>query len=212
MTTEVNPRNPTGVRPTQAQLDESERQDHWQLAIRAGLDYYICGRFAIAQGFIPVGANILHHAVELLLKGCLAYDDSLETIRTYGWKSVYGHDLGKLWEAFKARQKEPVPAEFDAVIKGLHDFENIRYPDKLIRDGALIVIDRYDVPKPAERGGPEPEPLYQLKLPEIDRLMDLLVRAAHADNDFFLARIKNDDVGMRHYANIRLTLFGATTP
>jgi hypothetical protein len=60
--------NPTGITLTQNQKDESMREGYWSHAIRYGLEYCVTGRFATAHQFTPVGANILHHAVELLLK------------------------------------------------------------------------------------------------------------------------------------------------
>src|SRR5271165_1727334 len=131
--TAVNARNPTGITFTKEQKDSWMREGYWDHAIRYSLDYYIAGRFAIAHHFTPVGANILHHAVELLLKACLAHDDPLEKILEY-WhpKKGYGHDIVRLWQEFKARQTSPAPAEFDAVINSLHAFEDIRYPETLI--------------------------------------------------------------------------------
>lgn len=66
MTTEVNTRNPTGITLTQEQKYRLMRESYWDHAIRYGLEYYIAGRFAIAHHFIPVGANILHHAVHAI--------------------------------------------------------------------------------------------------------------------------------------------------
>ena len=137
----VNARNPTGIRSTQEQMDKSFRQMYWACAIRYGLQYYISGRFATANRFTPICANLLHHAIELLLKACLSYDDSLETIEKYGHREKgYGHNILLLWDAFKKRQPAPGPVEFDAIVAALHDFEEIRYPEKLIRNGATCLL------------------------------------------------------------------------
>ena len=42
---------------------------------RFGFQYYVAGRFAVIAQFSPVAANLLHHAIEMLLKGELAYLD-----------------------------------------------------------------------------------------------------------------------------------------
>lgn len=208
----VDDRNPTGFVPTQAQRDELERQGYWNHAIEYGLDYYVAGRFATAHHFSPVSANILHHAVELLLKACLAHDDSVERIREYGRypnQRGYGHDLRLLWRDFKARQPAPVPAEFDAVIEGLHDFEDIRYPERLIRDGATISIGLFETNgPPILRNGQLPENLYVLQLPQIDRLMGLLFAASQGNAAAFLPRIENDKQALAYYDMVRPTLFG----
>ena len=202
-------KDPPGMRRlTQQELDESERQSYWCHAIECGLDYYVAGRFATAHRFIPVSANILHHAVELLLKACLAKDDPLEKIREYGHvKRGYGHDIVRLWQEFKTRQLAPVAAEFDAIIEGLNAFEDIRYPETLIREGATISIGVFEVDDPIRSNGQIPEKLYVLMLPQIDRLMGLLFAASGANPPAFLPRIT--ERGMMYYNMVRPTLFGS---
>jgi hypothetical protein len=210
MSVDVNDRNPTGFVPTQAQRDESERHGYWDHAIRYGLEYYVLGRFATAHGFISVNANVLHHGVELLLKACLSKDDPIERIRLYGnRKKGYYHDIVQLWQEFKSRQKVPPPFEFDAIIKGLHEFEHIRYPDFLIREGAIIRIDIFDVGSTAVvENLYMPVKQYALKLPEIDRLMGLLLAASGANESLFVSLITNHKQAMIFYDKIRPTLFG----
>lgn len=206
----VNARNPTGIRLTQEQMDKSFRESYWQFAIRYGLQYYVAGRFATANRFTPVCANLLHHAVELLLKACLSYDDSLETIeKKYGYsKEGYGHDILLLWAAFKKRQRALL-VEFDAIVAALHDFEEIRYPEKLIRNGAIIRINVF-VEEPIHANGQEPERSYNLTLPPIDRLVGLLFKASNANPEAFLHEITDEQgTGSRYYQMIKATLFGS---
>jgi hypothetical protein len=205
----VDARNPTGITLTQAQKDRLMREGYWDHAIRYGLEFYVAGRFAIAHGFTPVGANILHDGVELLLKACLAHDDPLDRILDY-WhpKRGYGHDIVRLWQDFKARRDSPVPAEFDAVVEALHAFRDIAYPEKLIRDGAMILIDIFDVPELPSNGNQGREPMYRLKLPQIDRLMGVLFDASGANPPAFLPRVTDDKRALFYYDKLRSTLFG----
>lgn len=209
MSAAVDPRNPTGITFTQDQMDESERQGYWHHAIEYALDYYIAGRFAVSHYFNPVSANILHHAIELMLKACLAHDDSIDKIRKYGSKSSYGHDLVALWREFKFRQTVPPAMEFDSIIEGLHAFEDIRYPETLIKKGALISIGIFETDGPPIRNvsGETTEKLYVLQLPQIDRLMGLLFGASGANPPAFLPRITDDARGMTYYNMVRQTLF-----
>ena len=184
----VNARNPTGIKFTQEQMDESFRQSYWDFAIRYGLQYYVAGRFATANRFTPICANLLHHAVELLLKACLSYDDSRETIEKYrDKKGGYEHNILLLWDVFKKRQPAPGPVEFDAIVAALHDFEEIRYPENLIRNGAIIRINPF-VEEPIRADGQVPERSYNLTLPQIDRLVTAnrreFVMRALAQNGF----------------------------
>ena len=42
------------------------------LLIRSAIDYYAVGRYAVFAGLNPTAGNLLHHAVEMCLKGALA--------------------------------------------------------------------------------------------------------------------------------------------
>ena len=205
----VNARNPTGIKFTQEQQDEFFRQGYRHSAIDYGLQYYVAGRFATANRFTPVCANLLHHAVELLLKACLSCDDSRETIEDYGHrKKGYGHNILLLWEAVKEKQAAPVPVEFDAIVAALHDFEEIRYPEKLIQNGARISFNPF-VDQPICDNGNEPEPSYSLSLPSIDRLMGLLFDASHANPKAFLHKLAGEHgLGSTYYEKLKTTLFG----
>jgi hypothetical protein len=59
-------------------------------------DYYIAGRFAAFARLNPVVGNLLHHAIEMYLKGALAKTKSLVALDK-GFK----HNFPKLWKAFK---------------------------------------------------------------------------------------------------------------
>jgi hypothetical protein len=104
-----------------------------------------------------------------------------------------------------------VPAEFDAIIEGLHAFEDIRYPETLIRDGATISIGIFEVETPVLRNGLVPEKAYSLMLPQIDRLMGLLFDASGANPPAFLPRVTEDKQALIYYGMVRSTLFGRRT-
>jgi hypothetical protein len=178
---EVDPRNPTGIVRTQQEIDESTRQTYWIHAAEYGLQYYVTGRFAVASRFTPIGPSLLHHAVEMLLKACLAYNDSVETIKSYGHKRSYRHSLVKLWEEFRRRNVNIDTTEFDGVIYRLDAFDHIRYPDNLVTEGAYLQVGMFEVEQPtAPPETPErSEPTYTLMLPQIDRLIRLLFEHTH---------------------------------
>ena len=202
-------RNPTGIELSQEQHDDFFRRSYWDHAIRYGIQYYVAGRFAAASGFTPVLANLLHHAVELFLKACLAYDDPVDRIREYGSvKRGYRHNLPLLWEDFKKRSSAQLASEFDRIIEELHKFDEIRYPEQLIEGGATILIDLFasegqQLPRPDDR-----EPLYVLKLPEVDELMGLLFKATNCNRPLFIAYV-NDDRRRLYYDTVVRTLFGS---
>jgi hypothetical protein len=40
--------------------------------IATGTQYYVAGRYAVIAGLMPVAGNLLHHAIEMCLKGALS--------------------------------------------------------------------------------------------------------------------------------------------
>jgi hypothetical protein len=55
-----------------------------------GLQYYLAGRFGALHWLTPVAGNLLHHAVEMLLKGKLAHHHSQADLKD---RKKFGHDL-----------------------------------------------------------------------------------------------------------------------
>ena len=95
--------------------------------ISAGMHYYVAGRYAVFAGFNPTAANLLHHAVEMALKGALAK-------KGMDLKALKGlsHDLPRIWREFTA-QYGIDGSTFDRVIAELQKFESIRYPDEIVK-------------------------------------------------------------------------------
>ena len=163
--------NPTGVTRTQQQLDDSYKDSYWQHAIEYALAYYVSGRFAVhAQIF--VSPNLLHHAVELLIKANLSVADTADQIRKYGHKSSYGHSLVTSWTEFKRRSADPSLSAYDSVVSALDKFENVRYPDKLVDSGGMFSVGLAE-PTPTATGTGS-LPRYELGLPAVDRLVKTL--------------------------------------
>jgi hypothetical protein len=64
-----------------------------------GCQYYIAARFGVFAGLDPVAANLMHHAVEQLLKGVLCKTKSLNEL----WN--FYHQLPMIWPVFKEQVK-----------------------------------------------------------------------------------------------------------
>jgi hypothetical protein len=48
-----------------------------------GSQYYVSGRYAVLAGLIPLGGNLHHHAIEMLLKGALAKSMTSQKLKDY---------------------------------------------------------------------------------------------------------------------------------
>ena len=137
--------------------------------------YYISGRYAVICGFLPVGANLLHHAIEMYLKGTLTHWMSLDELRQLS------HNLNAVWGQFQHVSGHKSLSRFDSTVTQLQKFERLRYPDTLLREGmygqfALRRGDLVTVPK-ANRA---PGPSYTLVLEDIDELVKVILENAKA--------------------------------
>ena len=132
--------------------------DH--LFISASMHYYVAGRYAVYAGLNPTAANLLHHAIEMALKGALA-------TKGMDLKALKGlsHDLPSIWAEFTAQYGIDGSA-FDGIIAELQKFETIRYPDEIVKQGLASLISPG---KPSPRSGHTKHALW---LGEIDELMD----------------------------------------
>ena len=93
-----------------------------------GNQYYVSARYAACAGFVPVYGNLFHHAVEMYLKAALL---------RFTERSRRGHNLKKLWAELKLSVSDPALGRFDNCIKELDKFEDIRYPDKVLKMGMI---------------------------------------------------------------------------
>ena len=152
-----------------------------------GVQYYVAGRSAALLRLIPVSGNLLHHAVEMLLKGVLSLHHSPDEIRRHR------HRLPELWEKYKERHDTGQLREYDQLIIGLHAFEDIRYPDNIIRSGAAMSVGFGGTAHadPAGASGAK-EPAYALDVCEIDRLIATIFRTSSFIPAFFTGKLTSD--------------------
>jgi hypothetical protein len=150
----------------------SDITDH--LFISAGMHYYVAGRYAVFAGLNPTAANLLHHAVEMALKGALVK----KGIDLKALKGL-GHNLSRLWREF-TRQYGIAGSTFDGVVAELQRFETIRYPDEILKQGLASLISRG---KPSPPSG---HTTHALWLGEIDELMDKIFTVGSINHKAYL--------------------------
>jgi hypothetical protein len=148
--------------------------------------YYVAGRYAAFAGFMPVAGNLLHHAVEMYLKGGLSNKGYSRDVL----KNDLGHKLPKIWTEFKMTYNGPALKKFNRVTSSLHLFEGIRYPGKALDRGMRAMMNtirhaplsspQVTVPKPKE-------PKIELCLPDIDELVDQLFTTVGLEPTQFLS-------------------------
>lgn len=158
---------------------------------RLGTQYYVAGRYAALVWLMPVAGNLLHHAIEMCLKGSLAQDLQPDELRKLG------HNLQAIWDRFKSALPGDPLERFDQVIAALNRFEAIRYPERILSDGMFTTISLVGPPPDMEPSGPHgPMPEYHLVLKDVDALVEVIFTSAKVNPGFFTAMLKP---GAIHY-------------
>jgi hypothetical protein len=158
-------------------------KEEWSEFITTGTQYYVAGRYAVIAGLMPVAGNLLHHAIEMCLKGALSKKagKSLQQLRDLH------HKLGPIWAEFKSQVRDPSLNQFDEVVADIDRFEDIRYPDRVLKQGALISIGtgkKPSTPMQITSSSPLP-PSYVLWLGEVDHLIAKVLATASINPKFF---------------------------
>jgi len=105
-----------------------------EMFFSTAMHYYIAGRFAAFAAMAPVVGNLLHHAIEMYLKGGLSKTKTLDELKKFG------HELPEVWNEFKAHFRDPALPQFDGVVSALHAFEELRYPDSVLAKGMACTV------------------------------------------------------------------------
>jgi hypothetical protein len=158
--------------------------------------YYASGRFATLNGMKPVCGNLLHHAVEMFLKGALARRIDLKELRELG------HNLNMIWLRTKSEFPKVELSPFDLAIQNLDRFERIRYPDDLIKKGATVHIDIHRnewVPTRENHTGPKP--LYNFVLEDVDELVKVIFGYDGSNPVFFFSGMKESALAILNESN-----------
>lgn len=135
--------------------------------------YYVSGRLAARARLVPIHGNLLHHAVEMYLKAALLGHLSVNLMRTR-----YRHDLKRLWKQYKVKESDPTLGQFDATIRALHAFEDIRYPDKFAASGGVLSI-AWTTPINTSPLKLKKEPKrYEVFISDVDRLVVEVLKKA----------------------------------
>jgi hypothetical protein len=151
--------------------------------------YYAAGRQAVHLHLMPVGANLLHHAVEMYLKAYLCRTISIQVLR----KEIR-HSLTAAWQEFKSQVSDTSLNRFDSDIDELNRFENLRYPD--ISENVATMIwsaapDRVQI-HVHDRAGPNDQ--YKLYLFNIDDLVATIINKRGVNIAFFKAQLDSEAI------------------
>lgn len=162
------------------------------------MQYYVSGRYAVAAQLVPVAGNHFHHAIEMFLKGAMA-DVADETARK-NWR----HYLVRAWAAFTERYAPVDLTRFDAVVADLDRFEDIRYPEPIVKSGLSLTwhFGRKQ-PAPVIRGPASIKvPELQLAVGDIDDLVREIFITASISPKFFPRNAEEEKYLMHQNAEV----------
>lgn len=132
------------------------------------LQYHVAGRSAYFAYSMPVAGNLLHHAVEMLLKYLLLQNGF--TARQL--KNKFRHNLKRLWRETKRVAGNPDLKAYDPVIARIAAMEELRYPG---RGYTFQMSLRKEPSSPATGSATKGLRHYQVSLEEVDELMKILL-------------------------------------
>jgi hypothetical protein len=147
------------------------------------LGYYLTGRFATING-LRIAPNLVHHAVELLIKYTLLKDEP-EQGRSAATKRLgkkYKHELNLLWAQYKQKVVPTDLSRFDQVIANLHRWENLRYGGFPNAIGTAMSIG--PEAGQASASGVNAVDTYDFGLNEVDELFTAMVAASSVNPAF----------------------------
>ena len=162
-------------------MSTREKQSFFDLATQ----YYVVARFSAFAGLLPVCGNLFHHAIEMYLKGYLVSKLTLAELK------ALGHRLQEIWDRCKKEIADAELDNFDKVISDLDKFESIRYPDQILAQGMIGLINVKKQHGSAESTVPKrPEPVYEIVVQEIDSLVKVIFQKSSINPEFFTNRLK----------------------
>ena len=144
--------------------------------------YYMTGRFALLNG-LYVGPNLMHHAVELLIKFTLLKDvpEAQRSTQTTQIGQTYKHNLKRLWNRYKQHVASTDLSRFDQVITDLDRWEKVRYGGfPTPGAGVAKAIGPVRVPASSSR----PTDLYVLGWDDVDALITAIFAASEINPKF----------------------------
>jgi hypothetical protein len=167
--------------------------------------YYVAGRLAARAGLAPVCGNLLHHAVEMYLKYALIGRVNPEQMRS----RQFGHNLEWLWARFKEREKaDPVLDSFDATIHALHEFEELRYPDRIPHKAVFMAIT-WKPEHAVKSYSATPAHQYEVFISDVDGLIIEILDRTPLNPEFFVgADIRSPGPEALRYQNPHAARWG----
>jgi hypothetical protein len=153
------------------------------LFVRHGRDYYATARWAMYSQCAYVCDNLFHHAIEMLLKGGLGKKG-----KGFAELKHVGHNLKKLWRAYKAEYADFDLERHDKTINKLDKHEEIRYPDPSLHSIGVSIQWSGEPAETQTFGGLRSPKQYAVVVEDIDDLVADIFRTSSWNPGVFMGR------------------------
>jgi hypothetical protein len=160
-----------------------------------GFAYYLSARFSALARQSLVTGNLYHHAIENFLKSGLS-----STYTPAQLKNKFGHNLHRPWDEFKARFPSENLSIWDSLIADLHLWEDIRYPDELIQNGAQLAI-AWDSRGVSGTGSMPVPPLYRVTVRDLDKFVHVLIPLLNVNAKAFTGMVNQWGLNVAKHEN-----------
>ena len=169
--------------------------------------YYMTGRFAAINGLFTA-PNLMHHAVELLIKYTLIKDvpEPQWSDKTAELRKKYGHRLNALWKQYKKHVAPTDMSRFNRLIPDLARWEKIRYGG--FPTGTSVAMGMTLVRAPVQTSSQKDT--YVFGLDEVDDLIAAIFTASDINPAFVGSGYSHTELPewyKRHNAHIMNDLF-----
>lgn len=162
---------------------------------RMGVQYYVAARSSALAHATPIAGNLYHHAIEMLLKGGLVDFTSEKDRRKLG------HALKLSWKRFKQQYPKAKLSGFNRTIKTLDQFEEIRYPEKITRDGMYSSISRKRTRKKPVHPLDAKKAVYSIERHDLDGLVIAIFDACSINPSFWIGEYSDHGRHVLHEDN-----------
>ena len=165
------------------------------------------GRFAAINGLF-IAPNLMHHAVELLIKYTLIKDvpEPQWSDKTAELRKKYGHRLNALWKQYKKHVAPTDMSRFNRLIPDLARWEKIRYGG--FPTGTSVAMGMTLVWAPVQTSSQKDT--YVFGLDEVDDLIAAIFTASDINPAFVGSGYSHTELPewyKRHNAHIMNDLF-----
>src|SRR5262249_10514056 len=98
----------------------------------------------------------------------------------------FGHNLERLWQRYKELVSSPALDRFDSMIKALHEFEELRYPDNIPLGAVTMSIAWTPEHAAKPYSGTTPARQYEVFISDVDGLIIEILDRAEANPEFYV--------------------------